>query len=79
MAALVGLTAAAKIIEHTAFQEEWQPGDAVYETQAAGEITIPKSIMCDISILLLFRANFNHLKLTEKSCMMDHLISMGGI
>ena len=41
VAALVGLTAAAKIIEHTAFQEEWQPGDAVYETQAAGEITIP--------------------------------------
>ncbi len=38
VAALVGLTAAAKTVEHLAFRDEWQPGDAVYETQ---EITIP--------------------------------------
>lgn len=38
MAVLVGLTAAAKTVEHLAFRDRWQPGDAVPETK---EITIP--------------------------------------
>ncbi len=39
VAVLVGLTAAAKIVDHFAFRDQWQPEDAVYETRE--EITIP--------------------------------------
>ncbi len=39
VAVLVGLTAAAKTVEHLAHRDQWRPGDAVHETRE--EITIP--------------------------------------